>query len=108
MALLPYSIGYDRTSMMKTSATPQLQNLAIFGNPPALADKVHVGRPNVGNREHLLSRINDMLDRNWLTNDGPYVREFEKRLAEFVGVRHCVAMCNATISLEIAIRALGL
>lgn len=49
-----------------------------------------------------------MLDRNWLTNNGPYVQEFEKRLAEYVGVRHCVAMCNATISLEIAVRAMGL
>jgi dTDP-4-amino-4,6-dideoxygalactose transaminase len=36
------------------------------------------------------------------------VREFETRLAEFVDVRHCVAICNATISLEIAIRAVGL
>src|SRR6267154_5328531 len=94
--------------MLKASQNDQLPDLAIFGNAPAFAEKVHVGRPNVGNRERLLSRINDMLDRNWLTNDGPYVREFEKRLAEFVGVRHCVAMCNATISLEIAIRALGL
>ena len=94
--------------MTKTSGKPQLQDLAIFGNTPRFAEKVHVGRPNLGNRERLLDRINDMLDRNWLTNDGPYVREFEKRLADFVGVRHCVAMCNATISLEIAIRALGL
>jgi dTDP-4-amino-4,6-dideoxygalactose transaminase len=86
----------------------KIPDLAVFGRLPVFAEKVHVGRPNVGNRERLLSRINDMLDRNWLTNDGPYVREFEKRLAEFVGVRHCVAMCNATISLEIAIRALGL
>jgi len=93
---------------MNTSTRSHLQDLAIFGNAPAFAEKVHVGRPNFGNRERLLSRINDMLDRNWLTNDGPYVREFEKRLAEFLGVRHCVAMCNATISLEIAIRALGL
>jgi dTDP-4-amino-4,6-dideoxygalactose transaminase len=49
-----------------------------------------------------------MLDRNWLTNDGPYVEEFEKQIAEFVGVRHCVAMCNGTVALEIAIRAMGL
>jgi dTDP-4-amino-4,6-dideoxygalactose transaminase len=83
-------------------------DLAIFGNPPAFAEKVHVGRPNVGNRERLLQRFTDMLDRNWLTNDGPYVREFEQRVAEFTQARHCVAMCNATISLEIAIRALGL
>lgn len=84
------------------------QGLALFGAPPAFTEKVHVGRPNIGNREALVRRINDMLDRNWLTNDGPYVQEFEKRIAEFVGVRHCVAMCNGTVALEIAIRALGL
>lgn len=82
--------------------------MAIFGKPPAFAEKLHVGRPNIGNRERLLARINDMLNRNWLTNDGPYVQEFEKQMAKFVGVRHCVAMCNGTVALEIAIRALGL
>jgi dTDP-4-amino-4,6-dideoxygalactose transaminase len=85
-----------------------VSDLAIFGRPPAFPEKVHVGRPNLGSRDRLFERINDMLDRNWLTNDGPYVREFEKRIAEYTGVRHCVAMCNGTISLEIAIRALGL
>lgn len=94
--------------MLKTSGKPQLQDLAIFGNTPAFAEKVHVGRPNIGNRQRLLGRISEMLDRNWLTNDGPYVQQFEKQIAEFVGVRHCVAMCNGTIALEIAIRALGL
>jgi dTDP-4-amino-4,6-dideoxygalactose transaminase len=49
-----------------------------------------------------------MLDRNWLTNNGPYVQEFEARVADYAGVRHCVAMCNATVALEIAIRALDL
>jgi dTDP-4-amino-4,6-dideoxygalactose transaminase len=91
--------------MPETSAKP---DLAIFGKPPAFAEKMHVGRPNVGNREHLLARINDMLDRVWFTNNGPYVQEFETKLAAFVGVRHCVAMCNGTVALEIAIRALGL
>ncbi len=43
-----------------------------------------------------------------LTNGGPYVREFEQRVAELVGVRHCIATCNGTLALEIAIRALGL
>ena len=87
------------------SAAP---DLAIFGRPPAFPEKLHVGRPNLGNRDRLFQRINDMLDRNWLTNDGPYVREFEQRITQFTGARHCVAMCNGTISLEIAIRALGL
>jgi dTDP-4-amino-4,6-dideoxygalactose transaminase len=82
--------------------------LAILGGPPAFAEKLHVGRPNIGDRERLLERINGILDRQWLTNGGPQVQELEKRIAEFVGVTHCIAMCNATIALEIAIRALGL
>jgi len=94
--------------MPKVALKPQPQDLAIFGNAKAFAVPVHVGRPNVGNRDRLLVRINDMLDRNWLTNNGPYVQEFEARIAQFVGVRHCIAMCNGTVSLEIAIRALGL
>src|SRR5271169_6219345 len=94
--------------MPEMSAKPDLGDLAIFGRPPAFADKLHVGRPNIGNRDRLLARINDMLDSGWLTNDGPYVQQFENKIAELLGVRHCVAMCNGTVAMEIAIRALGL
>lgn len=100
--------GLWRKTLLNTCPKLQLKDLAIFGKAPAFAEKVHVGRPNVGNREHLLKRINNMLDRNWLTNNGPYVQDLERRLAEYAGVRHCVAMCNATVALEIAIRAVGL
>ncbi|MEH2222292.1 aminotransferase class I/II-fold pyridoxal phosphate-dependent enzyme [Nostoc sp.] len=85
-----------------------LNELALFDGTPTFAEKLHVGRPNIGNRERLLNRINDILDRRWLTNNGHYVQEFEQRIAEFVGVKHCIASCNATIALEIAIRAAGL
>jgi dTDP-4-amino-4,6-dideoxygalactose transaminase len=85
-----------------------LSNLAVLGGEPAFAEKLHVGRPNIGDRRRLLERINDILDRRWLTNNGVYVREFEQRIAEMIGVRHCIAMCNGTVALEIAIRALGL
>lgn len=84
------------------------EDLAIFGGPSAFSEQLHVGRPNIGDRRRLLERINDMLDRRWFTNNGPYLREFEQRIAAFVGVTHCIAMCNATIALEIAIRATGM
>jgi len=74
----------------------------------ASSEPLHVGKPNVGDRARLASMIDDMLDRRWLTNAGPYVVELERRLAEFLGVRHVLAVCNATIALEIAARALGL
>jgi len=69
---------------------------------------VHVGAPNIGNRERLLQRVNEVLDRRWLSNDGPMVRELETSLAQYLGVEHAIALCNGTLSLEIAIRALGL
>jgi len=75
---------------------------------PAFGQRLHVGRPNIGDNARFLARVQDMLDRRVLTNDGPYVQEFEAKLATMLGVRHAVLMCNATVALEIAIRALGL
>jgi len=42
-----------------------MTDLAIMGSPPAFAQPLYVGRPNVGSRERLLQRINDMLDRRY-------------------------------------------
>jgi dTDP-4-amino-4,6-dideoxyglucose len=85
-----------------------LNDLAIFGGPPAFPARLHVGRPNIGNREALFRLIGQVLDNEWLTNDGPVLREFERRVAELSAVRHCVAMCNGTVALQVALRAIGL
>jgi dTDP-4-amino-4,6-dideoxygalactose transaminase len=85
-----------------------LRDLAFFGGPIAFEEIRHVGMPNVGDRSRLLERINDILDRRWLTNNGPYVQEFENRIAREAGVKHCIAMTNATIALEILVRALDI
>lgn len=85
-----------------------VDQLAILGNGPAFVEPLHVGRPNIGDREALFARLNEMLDRGWLTNNGPLVREFEAKLSDYLGVKHVICMCNATVALEIAIRALGL
>jgi dTDP-4-amino-4,6-dideoxygalactose transaminase len=83
-------------------------SLAVFGGAPAFQEPLHVGRPNIGDRSRLLKRINDLLDRRWLSNNGPLVQELEQRVAHMAGVKHCIAMCNGTVALEITIRALGL
>ncbi|MBI5189391.1 MAG: aminotransferase class I/II-fold pyridoxal phosphate-dependent enzyme [Nitrospirae bacterium] len=85
-----------------------LDDLALLGGTPLFTEKLHVGRPNIGSREDLLRRINDILDNRWLTNNGPYVNEFEARLCGLLGVKHCIPTCNGTVALEIAIRAAGL
>lgn len=85
-----------------------IEDLAFFGGTPAFQQMLHVGRPNLGDRARLLERINRMLDTRWLSNNGPYVQELERRISDMMGVRHCIAMCNGTIALEIAIRSLEL
>lgn len=83
-------------------------NLATPSTQPAFLRPLHVGQPNIINRDKFLAGVARSLDNHWLTNNGPLVQEFEQRVANRLGVKHCVAMCNGTIALEIAIRALGL
>lgn len=82
--------------------------LAILGATPAFQEPLHVGRPNIGSQAKFNTRVEQIFNCRWLTNDGPMVKEFERRISNLVGVKHCIAICNATVALEIAIRAAGL
>lgn len=83
-------------------------DLAINGAAPAFDSPVHVGRPDTGGRERFFELAGEMFDNAWLTNNGPLVQRLERELCDKLGAKHCVAMCNGTIALEIATRALGL
>ena len=85
-----------------------IDDLAIFGGKSLFNHEIHIGRPNTGRREILLKRINHLLDRRWLTNNGPFVQAFERKIEACTGVKHCVAVSNGTVALELMIRALGL
>ncbi len=86
----------------------RIEDLALFGGPREFATELHVGTPNIGDRDAILRSVADLLDRRWLTNHGPLMLEFQRRVATIAGAPHCVLTCNGTIGLELAIRALGL
>ncbi len=48
-----------------------------------------------------------MLDAKRLTNDGPFVQDFERRLSALNGEVEVVAVCNATIGMQLLLKALG-
>ncbi len=84
------------------------RDLAIHGAAPLFATPLHVGRPNIGSTKAFVERARTILESGWLSNNGPMLVEFEERIKKHLGVAHCIAMCNGTIALEIAIRALDL
>jgi len=82
--------------------------LAILGGRPLFADPRHVGAPFLPPRDLLHASLDAILDRRRLSNDGPMVRELEQVLAARHGVAHAVAMCNATLAMQLLFRALEL
>jgi len=85
-----------------------IDELAIRGGPPLFDERLHVGRPNILDPDDLCERIRDAIARNWLTNDGPLVLALEKEFAAFLEVKHCVAVANATLGLQLLVNALGI
>lgn len=53
-----------------------------------------------------IAAVVEVLSSDWLTQ-GPWVPEFEKRVAQYCGARHAVAVTSATSALHLACLVLG-
>lgn len=69
---------------------------------------LHVTKTFLPNKEKYQSYIDKIFEAGWITNNGPMVKELEKRLASFLGVKNIVLVSNGTVALEIAYRTLEL
>lgn len=69
---------------------------------------IRVMRPYLPPFEDYTAYLEGVYERVWLTNDGPLVRELERRLAVHWGVPHVVLVANGTLALELAARALDI
>jgi dTDP-4-amino-4,6-dideoxygalactose transaminase len=52
--------------------------------------------------------LNQIWESNWLTNQGPILKEFEKNTQRFLGVNNLHYVTNGTIALQLALRALDI
>jgi dTDP-4-amino-4,6-dideoxygalactose transaminase len=69
---------------------------------------IPVTKPFLPPVEEYESYIRDIWQRQWLTNNGPLVNEFELKLKVYLDVPHLLYVANGTIALQLAIRALEL
>jgi perosamine synthetase len=71
-----------------------------------MSDKhVSVAEPILGDAEY--ENVEEVLDSGRFLQ-GPMVEEFEQKWADFVGVKHAVAVSNGTTAIQLALNALGL
>lgn len=67
-------------------------------------EAVPLAEPDLrGNESIYLQRC---LESGWISSIGPFVSDFERRLADYVGVPHALTTGNGTVALHLALAAL--
>ena len=69
---------------------------------------LHVGSPNIGDMAVFQQLVEEIFERRWFTNSGVVEKEFERQLCEYLSVKHCIPVCNATVGLQLVCHALDL
>jgi perosamine synthetase len=67
---------------------------------------IPVNQPLLGDLEK--QYLNECIETGWISAEGPFVKRLEAGLADRLGRKHGVAVCNGTAALEVAIAALKL
>lgn len=76
----------------------------MFGGSPAFPEGLAFVRPAVPDPGPVLVEVEKILRSGMLTN-GRCVQAFERLAAEYLGVRHCVAVSSCTSGLMLVLRA---
>jgi dTDP-4-amino-4,6-dideoxygalactose transaminase len=69
---------------------------------------INVTKPKLPPREKLDSYIDKIYETQWITNNGPLLKEFEQKLKEYLGVKNIILVANGTLALQVAYKALEL
>ncbi|MFC9599794.1 DegT/DnrJ/EryC1/StrS family aminotransferase [Peribacillus butanolivorans] len=67
---------------------------------------VPVNEPLLNGNE--INYLMECIKSGWVSSEGPFVKQFEQGMADYVGRKYAVAVCNGTAALELAVAALNL
>jgi dTDP-4-amino-4,6-dideoxygalactose transaminase len=89
----------------KLRTKQHLEDLAIFGGAALVSSRHKIG-------EHLdleafLDSVRGIYQRRHLTNNGPLVRELERRLADRHQTKHCIAVATRGLALSMVLQVRG-
>ena len=52
--------------------------------------------------------LNECIDTGWISSEGPFIKDFENKLAARVNRKYGIAVCNGSVALDLAVLALNL
>ena len=87
---------------MKTNTTAKENTLQPFEQP------IYVTRPYLPPLSDFCAGLQEVWDNEWLTNNGPVLRRYTQRLAEYVGSENLSLFNNGTLALQIALQGMRL
>lgn len=82
-----------------------MEKLAIHGGKPTRETHLSYGKQTVDDVD--IQAVVDVLKSDYLTT-GPYVKEFEEKVAKYVGAKYAVAVSSGTAALHMACFAAGI
>jgi len=67
---------------------------------------IPVYKPSIGKKE--LEYVTQAVKSTWISSKGEFLDKFEKEFAKFCQTKYAVATCNGTVSIHLALAALGI
>lgn len=67
---------------------------------------IPISEPYIGNEE--LKNVIDAVKSGWISSKGKYIKEFEEKFAGYCGIKYGISTSNGTVSLHLALKALGI
>jgi len=71
-----------------------------------LKPRIYLSPPHLGEEE--LKLVTEAFASNWIAPLGPHVDNFEKEMAQYLGVQGTVALSSGTAALHLALKAIGI
>jgi len=71
-----------------------------------LKKTIHVTQPSLPDLDEFIKSLQEIWNSKRLTNNGSFHREFEKQLADFLGVKYISLFANGTLALISALQVL--
>lgn len=69
---------------------------------------IPVTKPFLPKEEEFQEYVDSIWERQWLTNNGPLLNDFELKLKNYLDIKHLLYVSNGTFALQLAIKALNL